>query len=306
LPIREVGLAATAQKFGGEWTLIKVDTVAAYLAAFNKVMKNLGFRRIYIDAFAGSGDFKFKVQEAIPLLDMKEVIETYPGSAHRALMTDPPFDELLLIEQGKRNAEALKRLQAKYPEKNTTVLRGDANVHVQHICRTTNWRGSRPTRGVIFLDPFGNSVDWSTIQELGTTKLDVWYLFPLSGVYRNAPNDFAQLTKEKRDAITRVLGTTEWETRFYEPPPKAMLPLFNHIDERKGPNTNNRRTLNVDGIEQFIAERLRSVFPLVLEPRRLYGPTNAPLFSLFFAMANRSVGAQRVASAIAQHLLDDG
>jgi three-Cys-motif partner protein len=232
-------LATSAQKFGGQWTLIKVDTVAAYLAAFNKVMKNLGFRRIYIDAFAGSGDFKFTTQEAIPLLDLKEVVETYPGSAHRALMTDPPFDRLLFIEQGKRNADALHRLQAKYPGRNATVLRGDANVLVQDICCTTSWQGSRGTRGVIFLDPFGNSVDWSTIQELGKTKLDVWYLFPLSGVYRNAPNDPSKLTPEKRDAVTRILGTAEWETRFYEPPPKDKFDLFSYMDEsaRPGPTT---------------------------------------------------------------------
>ena len=30
---------------------------------------------------------------------------------------------------------------------------------------------------------------------LSTTNLDVWYLFPLAGVYRNAPNDWAKLTK---------------------------------------------------------------------------------------------------------------
>ncbi len=277
--------------------------VAQYLAAFNKVMKNQGFRRIYIDAFAGSGDFTFTTQEAIPLLDVKEIKETFPGSAHRALMTEPAFDQLWFVEQGKRNAEALKRLLARYPDRNATVIRGDANTLVQRICRTTSWQGAKPTRGVIFLDPFGNSVDWSTIQELGKTKLDVWYLFPLSGVYRNAPNELAKLTEEKRAAITRVLGTTEWESRFYQPPPTRDLPLFSHM-ENAGVTPVNRRTLNVDGIEQFISERLRSVFPMVLKPRRLYGPTKAPLFSLFFAMANNSAPAQAVARPIAQDLLD--
>lgn len=298
-------MSTTAQNFGGDWTLIKVDTVAAYLAAFNKAMKNQGFRRIYIDAFAGSGDFKFTIQEAIPQLDMKEVAETYPGSAHRALMTDPSFDQLYFIEQGKRNSDALKRLMARYPNHNASVLRGDANNHVKQICRTTSWQGHRSTRGVIFLDPFGNSADWTTIEAISRTKLDVWYLFPLSGVYRNAPNDWAKLTPEKRDAITRILGTSEWETRFYQPPPKEILPLFGSLDEKFFPATHNRRSLNVDGIEQFISERLRTVFPLVLNPRRLYGPTNAPLFSLFFAMANDSPAAQKVARPIAHHLLSE-
>jgi hypothetical protein len=54
-----------------------------------------------------------------------------------------------------------------------------------------------------------------------------------------------------------------------------------------------------------VKQRLESVFPLVLPPRRLLGPMNAPLYSLFFAMSNNSRPAQAVAVPIAKHLLSN-
>jgi three-Cys-motif partner protein len=296
----------SAQKFGGPWSLIKVETVAAYLVAFNRALKNQGFRKVYIDAFAGSGDFQFKARSASPLFDEGEFIETHAGSARRALATKPPFDQLVFVESATKNADALDDVLRQFPESNAVVRRGDANDEVKCVCHSINWRSAPGTRGVIFLDPFGNSVDWSTITELGKTKLDVWYLFPLAGVYRNAPNNWSQLNTEKRRAITRILGTPDWESRFYEPPNTAqsnMFGLFDSSAQITPADALSIRTLNVDGIEGFVAERLKTVFPFVLPPRRLLGPTNAPLFSLFFAMANKSPAAWGVAHPIAKHLL---
>ena len=35
-------------------------------------------------------------------------------------------------------------------------------------------------RAVVFLDPYGAQVDWSTIRDIGETKtIDLWVLFPL-------------------------------------------------------------------------------------------------------------------------------
>jgi three-Cys-motif partner protein len=293
-------VAKTPQKFGGPWSLIKVATVAQYYSAFNTVMKNQGFKRICIDAFAGSGDFQFKPRDASPLFDEAEVVETHAGSARRALATEPPFDRLVFVESAAKNIAALNKVLLEFPAANVEILRGDANVEVKKLCKSTNWQN---TRGVVFLDPFGNSVDWSTILELGQTNLDVWYLFPLSGVYRNAPVDRADLTPDKRAAVTRILGTPEWETRFYEPPPARPRDLLSVLDEPRMRDGPNKRTADVDAIEAFVLERLRTVFPLVLPPKRLLGPTNAPLFSLFFAMANKSPQAQAVAMPIAKHLL---
>lgn len=282
--------------------MIKVDTVARYYSAFNTALKNQGFKKVCIDAFAGSGDFQFKPHDASPLFDEAEVVETHAGSARRALDTEPPFDKLIFVESGAKNIAALTKIALQFPNADVDILRGDANVEVQRVCQSINWN---TTRGVLFLDPFGHSVDWSTINEIGKTKLDVWYLFPLSGVYRNVPVDRGDLTSDKRDAVTRILGTPDWETKFYESPPRPRDLLSILEESRTQQDSGNKRTADVDAIEAFVKQRLESVFPLVLPPRRLLGPTNAPLYSLFFAMSNDSRPAQAVAVPIAKHLLSN-
>lgn len=284
----------SAQRFGGPWSLVKIDAVAAYLKAFNTALKFQKFDRIYIDAFAGSGDFAYSTSGAGPLFDQDEALRMHAGSARRALETDPPFHRLIFIENDLKNIDSLQRLADADLGRRATVVPGDANGEVVRVCKQTSWQ---KTRGVIFLDPYGNSVEWTTLQEVASTNLDVWYLFPLSGVYRNAPRDQEALTDDKRATITRILGTDEWEQRFYKPPPQSDRTLFDV------PAAASRRTENVDGIEAFVKERLKLIFPLVEQPLRLLGPSKAPLFSLFFAMANKSKKAQERARPIAAHIL---
>lgn len=128
------------QRFGGPWSLLKVETVAAYLKAFNVALQKqpsptTPFRRIYIDAFAGSGSFSFDA-ESVPLFDEDASIIDHVGSAKRALETDPPFDELFFIEQSKKNIEKLRLLCA--PFKSAKVISGDANIEVQRLCANTD------------------------------------------------------------------------------------------------------------------------------------------------------------------------
>jgi hypothetical protein len=60
----------SAPKFGGPWTIMKIEMVAAYLKAFttllfNKPSPSRPFKRIYIDGFAGSGSFKFGARSGL-------------------------------------------------------------------------------------------------------------------------------------------------------------------------------------------------------------------------------------------------
>ena len=57
---------------------------------------------------------------------------------------------------------------------------------IRKLCCEIDWRR---TRGVIFLDPFGASLEWQTLKVIAATEaLDVWYFFPLSSIFRNAPH----------------------------------------------------------------------------------------------------------------------
>ena len=65
------------------------------------------------------------------------------------------------------------------------------------------------------------------------------------------------------------------------------------------------RHVDIDSIEAFVTAKLRTIFPHVEKPARLLGGTKAPLFNLFFAMANPSSAAKKVAGSIARHLLEE-
>lgn len=282
-----------AQMFGGPWTILKLEVIGDYLRAFNTALKKTSFERIYIDAFAGSGDFRIEAADA-PLLDNEERTDVHAGSVRRALSVDPQFHKLYLIETEPENVKALRRLAEADKSRRAIIRHGDANSEIARICEDTNWR---KTRGVLFLDPFGHEVEWATLQHIArTTKLDIWYLFPLSGVYRNAPIDKHKLTADKRAAISRILGTPDWEAAFYSAVPHAQSNLFAVPEEAA------HRTINVDGIEAFVKSRLETVFPVVLGPKRLLGPRRAPLFSLFFAMSNESEKAAALARRILRRL----
>ena len=48
----------TSQKFGGKWTEEKLNIFTSYLEAYLIALQNQKFKKIYIDAFAGTGEIE--------------------------------------------------------------------------------------------------------------------------------------------------------------------------------------------------------------------------------------------------------
>jgi len=291
--------------FGGNHTEAKLQCLREYLEAFSVALKKQDFARLYIDAFAGTGS-RSEVRAAFPIMGEHDPeIVTTQGSADIALRTQPPFHHITLIEHDQSKIAALMRTVENSGHSRAHIRQGDANTIVKNICAKTPWRGPRTVargiRGVIFLDPYGMEVEWSTVEAIASTQaLDCWYFFPLSGLYRNAPHDPLKLDPGKVVALNRVLGTDDWRTAWYEkPPPETdMLGLF----ER-----NERRIADVDTIEMYVRDRLTRVFKgTVLKPMRIYNAAGAPLASLFFAVSNPSPPAVTLATSIASHILKLG
>lgn len=267
--------------FGGGWTQLKLDVLRGYLSAYTKALKNKNFRLVYIDAFAGSGAVTPKLQPQAPI----------DGSARIALDT-PGFDAYCFIETDKRRVESLQALREQHPARaNIEIFRDDANTVLSTYLPSLN---DPRCRAVLFLDPYGLSVDWSTLTRIAATKtIDLWYLFPLSGIYRQAARDLRAVDPGKAAALDRVLGTREWETSFYAFP--LIADMFG--DDFK------QRHASVSQIEAFVHSRLKDIFPSVLKPLRLPPQGRAPLFSLFFAVTNDNPKAIGLANRIASHLL---
>lgn len=287
------------QVFGGPWSLIKTTVIGKYMVFFNRALKNSSFQRVYIDAFAGSGAFRYITDAPkFTLFGVRdETQDIHAGSAQLTLTVDPPFHRVFFIEKNRSNVKALKQLISEYDHPAAEVVRRNANDVLQKICRPQKWRRRR---GVIFLDPFGMGVEWKTLELIAQTRaLDVWFLFAIGALIRNLPASASKLDAGKKAAVTRVLGTEEWFNQFYKTPLAPSRTLWGATSPPIVP----RRTAKVNEVEAYIGNRLRTIFRHVEPPKRLRGPKNQSLFSLFFAVSNPSGAAINLARRGASHIL---
>lgn len=284
----------TEHRFGGAWTEIKLKILRDYLRFYAKALKNQPFKLLYIDAFAGTGDRTVGSDQSSLFASERRL----KGSARIALELARPFDHYVFIEQNLRRFQVLETLRRQYPQHQIECLRGEANGELQDLCARIDWR---QYRAVLFLDPYGLSVAWATLQRIVRTQaIDLWYLFSLSGLYRQTARDFERVDPAGAARLDRVLGTPAWREAFYAPTaPTSQADLFG-----EPASASMRRHAHVDAIEAFVGDRLQAAgFAKVAEPLRLLLRGGAPLYSLFFCVSNPNPKAIALSMRAADHLL---
>ena len=199
------------------------------------------------------------------------------------------------IEQSAKRLAELLKLEEEFAElaDRMKFVRGDANSVLHGLCEKWN---SRKMRGVLFLDPFGMQVDWTTLEAVAHTQaIDVWILFPLGiGVNRLLPRN-GKIPDAWRARLDRVLGTTDWYDAFYRP--ARIKALF-------GSEVRMVKTGSFNAIAEYYQDRLKTIFPAVAKnPRALLNSRRTPLFLLCFAAGNPSPKAKAAALRIAEHIL---
>jgi len=288
---------AADHEFGSQATELKLSVVEAYLHAFTTALRGKFSELWYIDAFAGTGERTERVPARRGGLlgeELPESVVRRRGSAKIAIDVEPGFDRLIFVEKRPRAVEALREMRDQYVGRSIDVIEGDANDEIRKVINYTNWAR---IRAVMFLDPYGMSVDWKTLQTIAKTQaIDVWYLFSLSGLYRQAARDVTAIDDDKRAAITRVLGTDAWERELYAPGQRSLF-----TDE-----TPLRRTADVGALQDYVRSRLKTIFPAVLRPLPLPIDKKPQIFSLFFAISNPDGPAIGLATRIANHILTAG
>ncbi len=289
------------QLFGGDWTEIKLDVLGKYLAAYTTALKRTRFKKLYIDAFAGTGyrEQRLNVDESEAFLfedglDENESQQFLEGSAQVALRVDPPFDGYIFVESKAKRVDELDKLRTFYPTRSDRIeiRHKEANEEIQRICSTWD---RRRNRAVLFLDPFGLQVDWSTVQAVGATEcFDTWILFPFS-VNRLLTRSPESIPPKWCDRLDRLFGTHSWFEEFYQRTPSGFF------DERNDVKLEKRR-INLKGLGAFYHKRLQSVFTSVAPtPCILSNSRHAPLFQLMFAAGDKK-GAP-IAMRIAEHII---
>jgi len=291
---------SVSHQFGGHWTEEKLERLKKYLCAyttiFTKNIKASWYHTLYVDAFAGTGYRNLVKEEEtvlLPLFEDDDVISFQKGSAYIALETEPSFNEYLFVEQSPDYTKELEKLKLEFPGKADTIsiVQQEANSFLQSWCRQKNWNENR---AVVFLDPYGMEVEWSTIECLAQTKaIDFWILFPLG----QAVNRLLTKDHPPKDAwarrLTRLFGTDDWKEAFYRK--ERQRDLFGSQDIVV-------KEANFDSIGEYFVNRLKTIFAGVAKnPLPLRNSRNIPIFLLCFAASNPK-GAS-IAVKIAQDVL---
>ncbi len=291
--------------FGGDWTNAKLDVLAKYLAAYTKALrekpsKARPFQKAYVDAFAGTGYREARSESESksgePTLPFPDLADTEPqtllaGSASRALRIEPHFDNYVFIDRSPVRCAQLEALREEFPElaRRIQVCTGDANVELRELC-SGNWDY---LRAVMFLDPYGMEVEWTTIEAIAKTRaIDLWVLFPLGiGVNRLLKRS-GEIPSSWRKRLNLLLGKEDWYDEFYTR--ISSNTLFGEEESIVKAST--------ETIGRYFNERLSSVFAGVApEPKVLRNSRNCPLYLLCFAASN--VKGAPIALRIANSLL---
>ena len=283
---------ATSQKFGGKWTEEKLNIFTRYLDAYLIALQNQKFGKIYIDAFAGTGE-----------IETSDGGQILVGSAKRALASERKFDHYYFIESDQQKAGELRNMViTEYPEltQKVTIFCGDANEKLAQIIEREDWRYNR---GLLFLDPYATQVNWTTLEDAARTKsIDVWYLFPFAALERMLPRNGKY--EKWEDCIDRLLGDSGWRTEFYKKNPQ--MSLFDFFPDEPGLQDGNQliKDANPEQVKEYILSRLQTVFPCVSKHARIFRNSNrSPMFLFCFAISNESPAAQRLALRIADYIL---
>ncbi len=274
----------TANRFGGGWTSDKLAALKDYLQFYCLALSRQPYRLIYIDAFAGTGRCRIKSAAG----GEKEI----DGSARIALDCSPGFRDYKFIEPKRKHIRELEELKAAHPKgAQVSIAKGTAQDLLPMVLLGRDWS---KFRGVLFLDPFGLQCDYGLLKQIAETKaLDVFFLVSLSGLYRQAAVRESGIDEGKANKLTSFLGTTDWRDAIYSPPTQGDL-----FGEQP-----RERERGWQAILQFTTERLRGLFPYVADPVKLGSANNAPLFALYFAVANDSPQALALAKRVSTDIL---
>jgi three-Cys-motif partner protein len=181
-----------AHEFGGNWTEEKLAVMRHYFTSYATALQNKPnpewpFTRLYVDAFAGTGQRneaseRPNGQDSLFGEDTADLETVKDGSVRLALKIEPPFAKYIFNDKSAVRVAELEKLKSDFPTRNIEIRQGDANQFLLDVANKTNWRNHR---AAIFIDPYGMQVKWETLQALAKTEaVDLALLFPTGALTR--------------------------------------------------------------------------------------------------------------------------
>lgn len=269
-------------KFGGNWTQQKIDIVVDYTKAYLTIMnKYPQLKCIYFDGFAGSGNIKKKRNN--------DYIDK--GTAIHVLEIDNPknFDIYYFVEKNEKFKEELDiYIKDKFPNKKTYIVWGDCNEKLFSLADFL--KRNKLHRVLAFIDPYGMSVNWASLEILKGLGIDFWILVPTGiGVNRLLKKD-GNISESWLEKLEKFLGITREEIvkEFYKQ--YSYHSLFDDQIVTVQVKENNA----IKKIHELYKERLKTVFKFVSDPFVLRNSNNSIMFH--FMMATNNPAAFKIAN----------
>jgi len=280
-------------KWGSDWTIEKLDAFKKYVDAYLTIMDvykdKYGWKTLYFDGFAGSGDCNRdndskEATDNAHLLDFgidEAETEVYKGAAERVLSLKRKFDYYYFIDL---NGESLKKLREKLSPFDVDYClqfrEGDANKYIQELSAALN--KNKKLKSLVLLDPFGMQINWESIELLRDTASDIWILVP-SGVIINRLLDRKGKLKNM-SKLCSFFGMTEEEIRneFYT---EKITPTIFGLE-----TTIQKKQDSIRKIADLYIKRMRGIWKYVTqEPLIMKNTKNVEIFHFVFA-SNNSAG----------------
>ncbi|MCC6336592.1 MAG: three-Cys-motif partner protein TcmP [Myxococcales bacterium] len=279
----------------GPWARDKLDRLRSYLSAYTTILsKQAWAKTVYIDAFAAAGRAALRATEPdeqakLPIVDDAQAL--LDGSPRVALDIEPPFNQYVFIEQSPARLALLRELEREYAgRRQIRVHEGDCNEYLtKHVAalglKKKGWRG------VVFLDPYGMQVPWSTIEALAKTgALEVFINFPLGMAIQRLLKTSASFNEAERRKLDTYFGDPNWFDVVYQ---RQNADMFGEVKTTKGKDA-ARKLLG------WYRARLKRHFGHVSPGYLVKNSVGGDLYYLLFAGPN-STGAK-----IASHVLGGG
>jgi len=275
-------------KFGGSWTEKKIIILEKYVKAYLIIMAKHKFHLTYFDGFAGSGDIK---------IGSKDSYKTIDGAGKRVIqITDPiGFNIYYFVEKDPKKRDLLD-LDLKNTSSNPNIFTVADDCNDALIRFATFIAADKSRRGLVFLDPFGMNLDWTTLKSLKGLNVDLWILCPTGvGANRLLKKDL-DISEAWWDRLERFFGITRSNitSSIYQDTVRTDLFGEEITSTTKASKANNK-------LFDIYRNKMRDLFKYTSDPYVMVNKNRSTMFHFFCASNNEF--AIKIANDIMKKLI---